>query len=229
MKNIYALIFVVFLNSPLCAVQVFDGGDPGYHPTGGYTPGANVTNGTMAADFQLSTPATVTDITFWTIEHEPRDEFDGGVKWYFLENNFNDPWPVSFAKGTGIVRNRTEMATGFQYDVSLDHPVALQAGTTYWLALKLQNSTYPANIYWVAPVGWLDPPAYSTYFGQTGRRSNTIAEPFNWGGQYFDLAFKLYDNSAVPEPASWLLTLWGVPALLRRRRQRKAMTYRNNP
>ena len=219
MKSTLILIVVMIFNSPLFAIQVFDGGDPGYNPFGGYEPGVNLTNGTNAADFQLSAPAQVTDVTFWTIEPNPT-QFDGGIKWYLCNNNLFDPWPVSFAKGTGIVRNRTQMGSGFQYDVSLDRPVALQAGTTYWLVLKLQNSTFPGSIYWIAPVGWLDPPVYSTYFGQTSRHSNTIAEPFNWGGQYFDLAFKLYDNSLVPEPSTAVLAV-GMLAFLATRHRRK--------
>jgi hypothetical protein len=220
MKRI-AIVVLLFSSSPVQAIQIFDGGNPGYHPTGGYTAGVNLTTSRVqASDFELASPAMLTDVRFWTLE--PGNEFDGGIDWYLFEDVSGKP-PANdftgFAHGNGMLRSRerNQFSQGVTYDFALDTPVVLEANKRYWLGLELNDSTFAAGIYWVPPVGWLDPPRFSSYFGEPGATSHSAFTPGGWAHQYHDFAFKLFDNS-VPEPATWVLVMGAILLLAVRHR-----------
>jgi hypothetical protein len=213
------------LASPAMGALIFDGGDPGYAPAGSYMGGHNLTKSrVVAADFTIEVPATLTDIRFFTMEPDA-NAFDGGVAWYLFDDIGGNP-PANdfegFAHGRGLLRSRENnaYATGYTYDVSLDTPVTLESGKVYWLGLEANDSPFSTSLFWVPPVGWLDPPRISSYFGEDGRLSHTPHIASGWGQTGWDFSFKLFDNTAThsPEPATWLLLCMGLVTLLSRKR-----------
>jgi hypothetical protein len=67
----------------------------------------------------------------------------------------------------------------------------------------------------VAPVGWLDPPRFSAYFGEPGATTYSPFAPGGWAHQYPDFAFKLY-GEAVPEPGALVTVDVALVTLLSR-------------
>lgn len=214
------LIVLCCMNDAGAAI-VFDGGSPGYNP-GGYTPGWNLTNAVVANDFEVTAPTLLTGVTFWTLEPDA-SSFDGTINWFLFLDSDHKPSSTAFAHGTGSQIFHNPNVLGYQYDFSLGVTVLLNANQRYWLGIDLNAGTTASSIYWVPPAGWLDPPQYSTFFGEVAKRTMTGTWDFtSWGSNYFDGAFRLSGrpvcddgggghgggHGRVPEPSA--LAVWSV-------------------
>jgi hypothetical protein len=220
LRKVVGLVVCLLLVTSARADLVFNGGTPGYSPAGNFQAGHNVTKGrVVAADFQLAEPTTITDVRFWTFEVDnnsddgpDQDQFDGGINWFLFNNAGTSPTAQDFdgfASGRGLLTSRTQtLGQRYEYTFTLDTPVSLDTNT-YWLGLELNDSPFSTGIYWVPPVGWLEPPVNTSFWGEEGRLSHA-SNVSGWGDTGWDFAFQLYNSSgsAVPEPSA--LRLVGV-------------------
>jgi len=115
---------------------------------------STIGNSIGASDFEVTSTYLLTDVHFWTTETRASTdpwyttwEAANDIKWYlWAEDATPGPngTPHDFGSASGTIRTAeaTCQPTFFcyQYDFDLDNPVALEAGTTYWLGLYFPNS-----------------------------------------------------------------------------------------
>ena len=111
--------------------------------------GSTIVNRVTAADFQLDSAATLTDVHFWTLESTALGNWfnNEDVEW-FLWQGGTSPSGAAWQSGQAlnIVRTAVSCGTGalanmncIAWDFDLDSSVSLAANTTYWLGLYIRN------------------------------------------------------------------------------------------
>lgn len=204
-----ALVLTAFSGAAF-ATTVFNNGAPAFI-------GANITQVRSADDFVLAAPATVTDVRFFgsVFSGTFPTNFSGDISWAF----YNDSGGTV---GTGITSGAVTGLVGsvagsfYQVDFTLNSPVSFASGT-YWLELH-EGATLSSND--GIPITW----AGLNSAPASNARQGSLANGPNTTDLDFELAFQLFDNSAVgvPEPSSALLVIPGLVALAYFRRRRAA-------
>lgn len=186
------------------ATLIYNGGSPNL------ANGNEIAQWVQAEDFVLAANASLESVRFWTIE-SPTASWDGSLQWYLFADNGGQPAASAFGSGSGTSISKAatgNIALGFyveyQYDFSLLSPVALTAGTTYWLGLHVNNNFNRADVYWETTNG-----AGATAFGRESENGTFT----NWTSNGANHAFELYGSETrlppqgpvVPEPTSLAL------------------------
>jgi hypothetical protein len=200
---------------PMQAATLYDSGINSETPPVGGPPPLNGT-GVGANSFSLAADGTVSSISFGILECCFL-EWSGTIDYYLFANNSFEPSSTPFAQGStssyisSVVYDDSATNEIVELEFNLTTPVALTAGTTYWLGLGLSgDGTDPR---WTPIVPFSGVSAYSG--------DGTFA---GWSFQQGTDAFALYDTTfqtaSTPEPNSaWLLLGGFVLAFLAYRRR----------
>lgn len=190
------------------ATLLYDNGSPNG------SNGSEMTMWIQAEDFALASPATITDVRFWTIEQPSQPGYNGSIVWTLYSDAGGSPGGI-LDRGTALA---TQVSTGsifgfegFQNDFSLG-PLALDAGT-YWLGLHNGPLTHDSRDYFY----WQN----SDPFSGNGHEDRTPFDSGGWSINGEEHAFELFGTTTtIPEPSTGLLVIAGVLGLAGRRRMR---------
>jgi len=168
-------------------------------------------------DFSLPTPATLTGITFWSVE---ADDWDGRLEYYIHTDQGGVPTiaPLVHGSGTGVARESTGRVfpggSEYTYSFNIEEPLELSGNSTYWLGLYLGSTDSSGALFWDITQSDFGANAVRATFSQGVPTWQQLSAP-----NAQNVAFQL---SGVPilEPSTLsLLALSGL-AMLRRRRRR---------
>lgn len=203
----------VLVAAPLAAHAgggvVYDNGAPDHQS------GNNMGFAWQADDFSLAAGASITGLSFWSLEAD--GAYRGSISWSILSDANGAPGGTVIASGTESSIARTGLGSWlgldeFRNDFSLATPLALEAGT-YWLVLHngaASDTGDPNEFLWET----------SALNGSTpGMEMLDSGAP--WSSNFNEHAFQV---SAVPEPASVLMLAAGLmlAGWIRRRGQGSA-------
>lgn len=113
------------------AAVVYDNGAP--DPSGGI----EVTIRILAEDVLLPEPETITGVRLWAIAD--LDAWSGTIEYSLYESDGNVPAETPFASGEGANVRVAPNGANDRYTFGLEAPVELEAGTTYWLGLHMDD------------------------------------------------------------------------------------------
>lgn len=175
--------------------------------------GNNMGYAFQAEDFSLAAAATVTDVSFWSLETDAA--YRGNISWSIMSNGAGAPGAATLASGTQAAVSRTALGSYLglnevRNDFGLNAPLTLVPGT-YWLVLH--NG---------APGDLGDP---NEFIWESAANNATLrgAERFDLAGSWTATGTEhAFQVSAVPEPAQVLMLLVGLSLLTcaKRREQR---------
>jgi hypothetical protein len=202
LATVVAISLIAFAPLRAHGQIIYDNGPPNQQN------GNEMTQWIQAEDFMLTSPANLTSVHFWDIEDPAGGIYQGEINWGLYTDAGGSPGTL-FASGDATAVTRIFIqhnVLGFYDEYSDDFniaPVALAAGTRYWLALHNGPLTtqFRANFYWE-----------TTNSNGTPTGHELIA-PFNggWSDNGQEHAFYL---DTVPEPSTCILLGLGACALL---------------
>ncbi len=173
--------------------------------------GIEVTIRVLAEDVVLEEDATVTGVRLWATED--LGAWSGTIEYFFFESDGIVPTENAFASGIAQDIEVVGAGDSDRYTFGLEAPVALQAGTVYWLGLHMDDDFQEETsccVFWtqLAEGAEVGSGAATADFGFFG----------NWGITPSHHAFQL-----LPEPGGFASRAAGfvtLAALVARRTRR---------